>query len=157
MKKFPTTQEGFNALEAEYNHLKSVERPAIIVQIAEARDHGDLKENAEYHAAREKQGFIEGRIKDLDGFFANCEIINLNQFKGSKKIFFGANIKLLDIDTEKQVKYQIVGEYEANIEKGLISCETPIAKALIGKQEGDEIAVITPKGKKTYEILDVGY
>jgi transcription elongation factor GreA len=157
MKKILTTKQGFDKLEKEYNHLKSVERPAIIAQIAEARDHGDLKENAEYHSAREKQSFIEGRIKILDGFFVNSQIIDSKQFSGSKKIFFSAKIELLDIDSDKQVNYQIVGEFEADLDKGLLSCETPLAIALLGKEVGDEVFVNTPKGKKNYEILKITY
>ncbi len=156
MQKLPITTKGYENLEVEFKKLKTEERPAIILQIAEARDHGDLKENAEYHAARDKQSFIEGRIADLEDKIARAEIIDVSQLSGSI-VRFGATLKLVDCDTEEEKTYQIVGEYEANLDKGLISLGSPIARGLIGKEEGDEVNIVTPGGKKTYEILEVSY
>ena len=156
MEKLPITNEGFAKLEAEFKELKSIDRPAIITQIAEAREHGDLKENAEYHAARDKQSFIEGRIQELEDKIARAEIIDVSELSGST-VKFGATVKVVDCDNEKEHTYQIVGEYEADLEKGLISFTSPIARAFIGKEEGDELEVRTPGGTKTYEILEVSY
>lgn len=156
MSKIAITKEGFTKLEAEHKHLKLVERPTVIEQIAEARDHGDLKENAEYHAARDKQSFLEGRIQDLENIIANAEIIDVSKLSGNK-IVFGATVELIDDETEEKKKYQIVGEYEADLENGKISITSPIARSLIGKEEGDIIHVQTPGGKRTYEILKVTY
>jgi len=156
MEKLPITNEGFAKLEAEFKELKSIDRPAIITQIAEAREHGDLKENAEYHAARDKQSFIEGRIQELEDKIARAEIIDVSELSGST-VKFGATVKVVDCDNEKEHTYQIVGEYEADLEKGLISFTSPIARAFIGKEEGDELEVRTPGGTKTYEILTVSY
>ena len=149
------TPKGFNALDAELKQLKSVERPAIIKAIAEAREHGDLSENAEYHSAREKQSFIEGRIKELEGSIGLAEVIDPTKLSGSIK--FGATVDLVDEDTEEEKSYQIVGEAEADIEKGLLNIKSPLARALIGKEEGDSIEVRTPGGGKSYEILSVSF
>ena len=149
------TRRGFDALDEELRHLKMEARPAVIRDIAEARAHGDLSENAEYHAAREKQGFIEGRIKELEGVLSLAEVIDPSKLSGSIK--FGANVNLLDEDTEEEKAYQIVGEVEANIEAGLLNIRSPLARALIGKEEGDSVDVVTPGGTRSYEILSVRY
>lgn len=156
MDKVPVTAAGLKRLEEELKHLKSVERPQVIDDIATARAHGDLKENAEYHAARERQGFIEARIKDLESATSRAEVIDPSKMEG-KTVKFGATVTILDEDTEKKFVYQIVGEYEANIETGLLSCKAPIARALIGKNEGDSVEVPSPSGEKFYEILNVQY
>ena len=155
MEKIPMTRAGFVALEAELKHLKSVERPAIIQAIAEARELGDLSENAEYHSAREKQSFIEGRIKELEGVLGLAEVIDPSGLSGTVK--FGARVTVVDEDTDEEKVWQIVGEYEANIEKGLLNIKSPIARALIGKDEGDSVEVRTPGGDKAYEILKIEY
>lgn len=155
MEKILMTRAGNDALQAELKQLKSVERPAVIQAIAEARELGDLKENAEYHSAREKQGFIEGRIKELEGVLGLAEVIDPKTLKGAVK--FGATVKLVDEDTEEEKTWQIVGEHEANIEKGLLNVKSPIARALIGKEEGDSVEVRTPGGEKSYEILSIQY
>lgn len=156
MEKFPITAEGFAKMEAELKHRKSVERPAIIEAIAEARAHGDLSENAEYHAAREKQSFNEGYIKDLEDKISRAEVIDPKTLSGNV-VKFGATVTVVDEDTEEEKTYQIVGEYEANLEKGKISIVSPIARALIGKKQGDSIEVNTPKGEKGYEVLAVAF
>jgi len=153
MEKIPLTATGFDRLDAELKQLKMVERPAIIQAIAEAREHGDLSENAEYHSAREKQGFIEARIKDLEAIISLADVIDVGKLSGSIK--FGATITIVDEDTDKETTYQIVGEPEADIEKGLLNVKSPIARALIGKEEGDSVEVKTPGGDKYYEILSV--
>ena len=155
MEKIPLTKPGFDKLDAELKHLKSVERPAIIRAISEAREHGDLSENAEYHSAKEKQSFIEGRVKELEGIISLANVIDLTRLSGTIK--FGANVKLLDEDTDAEQAYQIVGEYEANIEKGLLNIKSPLARALIGKDEGDSVEVRTPGGVRSYEILSISY
>ncbi|WP_372893379.1 transcription elongation factor GreA [Rhodosalinus sp.] len=155
MDKIPMTRAGHAALEAELKHLKSEERPAIIRAIAEAREHGDLSENAEYHSAREKQSFIEGRIKELEGVLGRADVIDPATLSGAVK--FGATVTLVDEDTDEEKTWQIVGEYEADVEKGLLNIKSPIARALIGKEEGDSVEVRTPGGEKTYEILSVRY
>ncbi|MYM57255.1 transcription elongation factor GreA [Thalassovita mangrovi] len=155
MEKIPMTKAGFAALETELKHLKSVERPAIIQAIAEARELGDLSENAEYHSAREKQSFIEGRIKELEGVISLADVINPASLSGSIK--FGATVTLVDEDTDEEKGWQIVGEYEANIEKGLLNIKSPIARALIGKEEGDSVEVRTPGGVRSYEVLKIEY
>jgi transcription elongation factor GreA len=155
MEKIPMTKRGFAALEAEMKTLKSVERPAIIAAIAEARELGDLKENAEYHSAREKQGFIEGRIKELEAIVSLAEVIDPASLSGPIK--FGATVTLVDEDTDEEKTYQIVGEPEADIEKGLLNIKSPIARGLIGKEEGDSVEVRTPGGVKGYEVLKVAY
>ena len=149
------TPKGNKALDTELRLLKSVERPAIIKAIAEAREHGDLSENAEYHSAREKQSFIEGRIKELESSLGLAEVINPSTLSGSIK--FGATVTLLDEETEKETAFQIVGKTEANIENGLLNIQSPLARALIGKEIGDSVEVKTPGGTRDYEILDVKY
>jgi len=155
MEKIPMTRAGHSALEAELKQLKSVERPAIIKAIAEAREHGDLSENAEYHSAREKQSFIEGRIKELEGIISLSEVIDPKALSGAIK--FGATVTLVDEGTEETKTWQIVGEHEASIEKGLLNIRSPIARALIGKDEGDSVEVRTPGGEKSYEIVKIAY
>ena len=155
MEKIPMTRAGHTALETELKHLKSVERPAIIKAIAEAREHGDLSENAEYHSAKEKQSFIEGRIKELEGAISLADVIDPKKMSGAIK--FGATVTLVDEDTDEEKTYQIVGEYEANIEKGMLNIKSPIARALIGKEEGDSVEVRTPGGDKSYEVLKIVY
>ena len=146
---------GHSALETELKKLKSIERPAVIKAIAEARELGDLKENAEYHSAREKQGFIEGRIKELEGVLSLTEVIDPTKLSGSVK--FGATVTVVDEDTDEEKTWQIVGEHEASVEKGLLNMKSPIARALIGKEEGDSVEVRTPGGTKDYEILKIAY
>ncbi|MDJ0993422.1 MAG: transcription elongation factor GreA [Dinoroseobacter sp.] len=155
MDKIPMTRTGHAALDAELKTLKSVERPAVIKAIAEAREHGDLSENAEYHAAREKQSFIEGRIKELEGMLSLAQVIDPSTMSGPIK--FGATVTIVDEDTDEERTYQIVGEAEANIDKGLLNLKSPIARALIGKDEGDSVDVRTPGGVKSYEILEIEY
>lgn len=155
MEKIPMTPQGHKAAEAELKQLKSVDRPAVIKAIAEAREHGDLSENAEYHAAREQQSHIEGRIKELEGIIGLADVIDVSRLSGAVK--FGATVKLVDEDTEEERTYQIVGEPEANIEKNLINIRSPLARALIGKEEGDSVEVATPGGTRYYEILSVKY
>lgn len=154
MSKFPITSEGFERITEEVKHLKAVERPNIIKAIAEARELGDLSENAEYQAAREKQSFIEGRIMELEDKIARSEVIDPSKLSGNL-ITFGAKVKLIDCDQDKEYNYRIVGEYEADIEKGLISIISPVAKSLIGKKVGDFAEVVTPGGIREYEILEV--
>jgi len=149
------TKTGSLALEAELKKLKSVERPSIIQAIAEAREHGDLSENAEYHSAREKQSFIEGRIKEIEAIISLADVIDPSTFSGAIK--FGAIVTLVDEDTDEEKTWQIVGEHEANIEAGLLNIKSPIARALIGKDEGDSVEVRTPGGNKAYEILKIEY
>ena len=186
MEKIPMTPTGAAALERELGQLKSKERPAIIRAIAEAREHGDLSENAEYHAAREKQGFVEGRIKELESLLSRAEVIDpatgeafrlrfndghlddklngihLNAARSIdnsviSRIKFGARVKLIDEDTEEERNYQIVGEAEADIERGLLNIRSPLARALIGKEEGDSVEVTTPGGQRSYEIVEIRY
>ncbi len=149
------TRSGFAALEDELKTLKSVERPAVIRAIAEAREHGDLSENAEYHAAREKQSFIEGRIKELEAIISRAEVIDTARLSGSIK--FGAKVTIVDEDTEEERTYQIVGEAEADIERGLLNIKSPLARALIGKDEGDSVEVRSPGGERSYEIVNIRY
>ena len=153
--KIPITPKGHSALETELKLLKSEERPAIIRAIAEAREHGDLSENAEYHSAREKQSFIEGRIKELEAILSLVDVIDPQSLSGSIK--FGATVTVVDEDTDEEKTWQIVGEHEANIEKGLLNVKSPIARALIGKDAGDSVEVRTPGGEKSYEVLSVNY
>ncbi|NJM81743.1 MAG: transcription elongation factor GreA [Tabrizicola sp.] len=155
MEKIPMTRRGFTALDEELKILKTVDRPAIICDIAEAREHGDLSENAEYHAAREKQSFIEGRIKELEGLLSLAEVIDPTRLSGSIK--FGATVTIVDEDSGDEKTYQIVGETEADIESGLLNIRSPLARALIGKEDGDSVDVKTPGGAKSYEILSVRY
>ena len=156
MDKFPLTKEGFTALEQELKNLKGVERPNIIAAIAEARSHGDLSENAEYSAAKEKQSFIEGRIQELEAVISRAQVIDPSLNKGDI-VRFGAVVLVVDEDTDKESKCQIVGDYEADIEKNKISLSSPLAKALIGKEVGDVAEYTAPGGKKSFEILEVIY
>ncbi|WP_339041563.1 MULTISPECIES: transcription elongation factor GreA [unclassified Candidatus Lariskella] len=154
--KFPITPSGYKKLETELQHLKVVERPAVINAIAEARAHGDLSENAEYTAAREKQGFIEAKILDLENQISRAMVIDMSDFKGTQ-VKFGARVTLLDEESEAEIVYTLVGNYEANLNEGRISIDSPLAKALIGKNKGDNIEVTTPRGTKYYEIILVEY
>ncbi len=156
MIKFPITLQGYRKLEKEIKQLKRVDRPAVIEAIATAREFGDLSENAEYHAAREKQSFIEGKILDLEDKFSRTEIIDTSKLSPDS-VKFGATVKLIDDDAEEEVIYHIVGEYEADITKSKISTLSPLAKALIGKPAGDAVEVITPKGSKSYKILEINF
>ncbi|MFA5539542.1 MAG: transcription elongation factor GreA [Gemmobacter sp.] len=155
MEKIPMTRAGYAALDNELKTLKSVERPAVIRAISEAREHGDLSENAEYHAAREKQSFIEGRIRELESVLSRAEVIDTARLSGSIK--FGARVTIIDEDTEEQFNYQIVGEVEASIEQGLLNIRSPLARALIGKEEGDSVEVRSPGGERSYEVVAVRY
>ncbi|MEM9971278.1 MAG: transcription elongation factor GreA [Pseudomonadota bacterium] len=155
MDKIPLTRAGHAALNDELKKLKSVERPEIIRAIAEAREHGDLSENAEYHSAREKQSFIEGRVKELEGILSLADVIDTSKLSGTIK--FGAHVTLIDEDTEEEKTYQIVGEPEADIEAGKLNVKSPLARALIGKDEGDSVEVRTPGGEKAYEILKIEF
>jgi transcription elongation factor GreA len=155
MEKVPLTSRGFARLDAELKKLKSVERPAVIAAIAEAREHGDLSENAEYHAAREKQSFIEGRVKELESILSRSEVIDPSKFSGTIK--FGATVRLLDEETEEERSFQVVGEPEADVDAGLLNMKSPLARALIGKETGDSVEVRTPGGLRSYEILEVIY
>lgn len=157
MNKVPLTVRGAEKLRAELQHLKSVERPRIIQAIADARAHGDLKENAEYHAAREQQSFAEGRIKEIEAKLSNAQIIDVTKLEANGKVVFGATVGLADEESGEEVTYQIVGEDEADIKAGRISINSPIARALIGKQEGDVAAVQTPGGSKNLEVVEVRY
>ncbi|MGM0584439.1 MAG: transcription elongation factor GreA [Pseudomonadota bacterium] len=155
MEKVPMTARGHAALDAELKKLKSEERPAVIRAIAEAREHGDLSENAEYHAAREKQSFIEGRIQEIEAYLSRADVIDPSRLSGPIK--FGATVTLVDEDTDEEKTYQIVGETEADIGNGRLNLKSPLARALIGKEEGDEVEVMTPGGGKAYEIVKVEY
>jgi len=155
MDKIPMTRAGFDQLDAELRTLKTEDRPAVIRAIAEAREHGDLSENAEYHSAREKQSFIEGRIKELEMIISRAEVIDTAKLSGSVK--FGARVTLVDEDTDEEKTYMLVGEQEAELERGLLNVRSPLARALIGKDEGDSVDVVTPGGQKSYEILTIRY
>ena len=157
VKRFPITLRGAEALRVELRKLKSEDRPNVIKAIAEARAHGDLSENAEYHAAREQQGFIEGRIQELEGKLGNAEIIDVTSMAPTGKVIFGSTIDLEDEDSGAKVTYQIVGEDEADIKAGRISVGSPIARALVGKSQGDAVQVSTPGGQRSYEIIAVRY
>jgi len=156
MDKIPMTMEGFSRLDAELKRLKTIERPEIIKQIAAARGHGDLSENAEYHAAREKQGFIEGRLAELEDKLRRAEVIDTSALTG-RDVKFGAKVRLADEDTDEKITYQIVGEDEADIKSGKLSITAPLARALIGKRAGDSVEVVTPAGSKSYEIISVRF
>ncbi len=156
MDKLPMTEEGFRTLEEELKKLKSVERPAVIKAISEARAHGDLSENAEYHAARERQSFIEGRVLELEDIIARAEVIDVSKLSG-KVVKFGATVKLADEDTDEKMTYQIVGANEADLARGQISITSPIGRALIGKTVGDTFEVQTPSGAKSYEVVNVRF
>jgi transcription elongation factor GreA len=155
MRKVPMTMGGAERLRAELNELKTIKRPAIIQAIAEAREHGDLRENAEYHAAREQQSFCEGRIKEIEGKLADSEVIDITALPATGKVIFGATVTLLNLDTDQQVRYQIVGEDEADVKAGKISVGSPIARAIMGKEEGDEVVVKAPSGEIEYEVARV--
>lgn len=157
MNKSPMTIQGAEQLRNELKQLKTVARPKVIQAIAEAREHGDLKENAEYHAAREQQGFIEGRIAEIEGKLANAQIIDVTKINARGKVVFGSTVELMNVETEEEVSYKIVGDDEADIKANLISISSPIARALIGKEEGDVAIVQAPGGEKEYEVLEVKY
>lgn len=157
MNKEPMTVRGHELLQAELKQLKSVDRPTVIKSIAVAREHGDLKENAEYHAAKDQQGFIEGRIKELEGKLSHVQVIDVTEIDAGGKVIFGSTVKLLDDDTEQEITYRIVGQDEASIKTGLISYTSPIARALITKSEGDAVEFNAPDGAKSYEIIEVTY
>ncbi len=156
MDKVPMTAPGYTRLEEEHKQLKSVDRPEVIRAIAEAREHGDLSENAEYHSARERQSFIEGRILELESLMSRAEVIDPSTLHGDT-VKFGAKVTIVDEDTDEEKTYQIVGEAEAEIEAGLLNLNSPLARALIGKEVGDSVEVMTPAGSKAYEILKVQY
>ncbi|ASN01633.1 transcription elongation factor GreA [Xanthomonas citri pv. malvacearum] len=153
----PMTSKGAQRLREELEHLKSVKRPEVINAIAEARAHGDLKENAEYHAAREQQSFIEGRIKQLESELSHAEIIDITKLSVGTKIVFGATVTLADTETDEEKRYQIVGDLEADIKMGLIAISSPLARALIGKLEGDSVTIDAPAGQREYEVVSVAY
>ena len=157
MTKVPMTIRGAEMLREELKNLKSNDRPQVIQAIAEARAHGDLKENAEYHAAKEQQGFIEGRIKEIEGKLSNTQIIDITTIDARGKIIFGSTVDLLEVESDTQSTYRIVGEDEADINAGLISFTSPIARAMIGKNEGDEVSFSAPGGEKLYEVIEVRY
>ncbi len=157
MDKHPMTLAGAEKLRAELSDLKQVKRPAVIAAISEAREHGDLKENAEYHAAREQQGFIEGRIKDIEAKLSHAQIIDVTTLNANGKVVFGSTVVLLDINTDEEKTYQIVGVDEADIKVNKISVSSPVARALIGKEEGDEVVMEVPGGTHEFEILEVRY
>jgi len=156
MERFPLTRPGYESLKEELRHLKQIERPEVIKAIEEARKHGDLSENAEYHAAREKQGFIEGRIKELEFKIGRAEIIDVSKLSGDT-VKFGATVKIVDEDTDEEKTFQVVGEEESDITKGKLSVASPLAKALIGKKKGDSVEVKAPKGSRYYEILTIKF
>lgn len=155
MNKVPMTVAGEQRLRKELDELKSEARPRVIAAIAEAREHGDLKENAEYHAAREQQGFIEGRIQEIEGKLSNAQVIDVTKLPQTGKVIFGVTVGLINLETDEEVTYRIVGEDEADIKAGRISVTSPIARALIGKEEGDVVVVKTPGGEVEYEIASV--
>ncbi|MCH9693807.1 MAG: transcription elongation factor GreA [Gammaproteobacteria bacterium] len=157
MSKVPMTIRGHGLLQDELKRLKGEDRPTVIRAIAEAREHGDLKENAEYHAAKEQQGFIEGRIKELEGKLSHVQVIDVTEIDARGKVIFGSTVLLLDEDTEKEITYKIVGDDEADIKSGLLSYTSPIARALISKNEGDVVEFRAPDGEKSYEVLEVRY
>jgi len=157
MKKFPLTQRGADLLREELKRLKFTERPALSRAIGVAREHGDLRENAEYHAAKEQQSFVEGRIKEIETKLSQAEIIDVTRLETGGKIVFGATVNLADVESGVEVTYQIVGEDEADIKAGLVSITSPIARAIIGKREGDEVEVEAPGGRKRYEVIQVRY
>lgn len=157
MNKVPVTVRGHEQMQAELKRLKSQDRPQVITAIAEARAHGDLKENAEYHAAKEQQGFIEGRIKELEGKLSNVQVIDVKTIDAKGKIIFGSTVELIDEETGKELVYRIVGEDEADIKSGMISVTSPIARALIGKNEGDIVNFQAPGGEMQYEVIEVRY
>jgi len=155
MNKVPMTTKGAEKLKEELHQLKSIERPAVIQAIAEARAHGDLKENAEYHAAKDKQGFIEARIRDIEHKLSHAHVIDITSVPAQNKVIFGATVKIINTETEEEIAYQIVGEDEADIKSRKVSVHSPIARALIGKEMGDVTIVHTPSGKTEYEIIEI--
>jgi len=157
MATTPMTKEGADALLEELKDLKQVQRPRVVAAIAEAREHGDLKENAEYHAAREQQGFIEGRVQDIEGKLGNAQVIDISNLPKTGKVIFGTTVTIINMDTEAKVRYQIVGDDEANVKLNKISVNSPIARALIGKEQGDDVVVKAPSGEIDYEISKVEY
>jgi len=157
MNKVPITVEGADKLREELRKLKNEDRPRITKAIAEARAHGDLKENAEYHAAKEEQGLSEARVRDIESSLSNAQIIDIKSMPASDKVIFGVTVVLCDVDSDAEVRYKIVGDDESDISAGMLSISAPIARAIIGKREGDEIDVTTPGGLKTYEIVEVLY
>ena len=157
MSRAPITAKGAQRLRAELDELKSIKRPAIIEAIAEARAHGDLKENAEYHAAREQQGFIEGRIKQLESELSHAEVIDVARLNAGTRVVFGATVTLADVETDEEKRYQIVGDLEADIKQSMIAISSPLARALIGKHEGDAVTIEAPAGQREYEIISVAY
>jgi transcription elongation factor GreA len=154
MEKVPMTGEGYASLDDELKRLKSIERPGVIAAIAEARSHGDLSENAEYHAAKERQGWIEGRIAEIEDKISRAQVIDVSKLSG-KQIKFGATVTVIDEDTEDEARYQIVGEHEADVKSGRLSLTSPLSRAMIGKEKGDVVEVQTPGGVKSYEIVKV--
>lgn len=157
MNQTPMTKQGADALLEELTDLKQNQRPKVVAAIAEAREHGDLKENAEYHAAREQQGFIEGRVQDIEGKLGNAQIIDVASLPKTGKVIFGTTVTIINLDTDQEVTYQIVGDDEADVKKNKISVNSPIARALIGKSEGDDVIVKAPSGDVDYEITSVEY
>ena len=157
MAQPPITAKGAQKLRAELEELKGVKRPAVIAAIAEAREHGDLKENAEYHAAREQQGFIEGRIKQLESELSHAQVIDTSALNAGSRVVFGAHVELIDLDSDEEKRYQIVGDLEADIKLGMIAISSPVARALIGKNEGDSVTITAPGGTRDYEIVKVEY
>ena len=157
MKRMPITAAGAEKLREEIRVLKTESRPRVIQAIAEARAHGDLKENAEYHAAKEQQAFMEGRIRELEVLLSTAEVIDVARLAGTKKIVFGATVHLVDEDDGREIRYRIVGEYEADMKSGLISITSPLARALIGRMEGDLVSMIAPGGERNYEIMRIEY
>lgn len=157
MQQTPMTTAGAAKLEAELKQLRSIERPRIIQAIAEARELGDLKENAEYHAAREEQGFVEGRIKEIESKLSHAHIIDISRIPPAEKVIFGATTQVLDVDTDEEITYKIVGDDEADIKLNMISIHSPIARALVGKSVGDEVRIETPGGVRLFEIMQVSY
>jgi len=157
MSKVPLTVRGAEKLREELNELKTIARPRVIAAIAEAREHGDLKENAEYHAAREQQSFIEGRIKDIEAKLSNAQIIDVKTLNAEGRVVFGTTVDVLDVDRDEELTYQIVGEDEADVKQGLISVTSPLARSLIGKEEGDVAVLDAPGGQRELEILEVRY
>ena len=153
----PITMKGAKRLRDELDHLKSEKRPKIIAAIAEAREHGDLKENAEYHAAREQQSFIEGRIKQLESELSHAEVIDVARLNAGTRVVFGAKVTLADVETDEEKRYQIVGDLEADIKQSMIAISSPLARALIGKNEGDSVTIDAPAGQREYEIISVAY
>jgi transcription elongation factor GreA len=157
MQKIPMTVEGEAALRIELEKLKKEDRPTVIQAIAEAREHGDLKENAEYHAAREQQGFIEGRIQDIESKLSLCQVVDISQMPEGDRVIFGSTVTIINTETDEELKYRIVGDDEADVKAGMISYQSPIARALISKEIGDVVNVHTPGGEVEYEIDDVSY